>query len=73
MRDLKHPCQSACLVPIPRAAPKILRDVESPSHGFPLRGPDDFLRKGDGRSLLGRNRLRELLKEYPVNRCVLRF
>lgn len=47
-----------------------MRDVAPLEHGFALRGPEDFLKKGDGYDLRTRIRLKELLKRRPVNRWV---
>mmetsp|Transcript_33148 Transcript_33148/g.98656 ORF Transcript_33148/g.98656 Transcript_33148/m.98656 type:complete len:440 (-) Transcript_33148:238-1557(-) len=49
-------------------APTVTRDLEGPRRGFPTRGPDEFLRKGDGRELKARVKLRQLLAVKPVNR-----
>ncbi len=46
-----------------------MRDLESPKHGFALRGPANYLKTGEGHNLKTRVRLKELLKANPINRC----
>eukprot|EP00798_Chlamydomonas_sp_ICE-L_P007378 gene7378-502_t len=72
-RSTEYAGQHGSVSPGPSAqdkspAPKVLRDLDKPQHGFPSRAPDEFLKKGDGRSIQGRNRLTDLLKQHPVNR-----
>lgn len=46
----------------------MLRDYSPSWLGFPLRGPDHYLKQGDGKSLRVRNNLTAWLKRHPVNR-----
>ena len=56
------------LPPPPRAGPRVLRTLAPPNHGFPIRGPEEFVRRGEGLDLRQRMRLKEHLKKFPVNR-----
>ncbi len=53
---------------LPNAVPKILRDYERSKIGFPMKGPDRYLKRGDGCSLAVRVLLKDILKKHPVNR-----
>ncbi|KAF5838610.1 hypothetical protein DUNSADRAFT_2519 [Dunaliella salina] len=48
--------------------PMILRDLDPPRHGFPLRGPDEFLKRREGPDLRLRNSLSKWLARHPVSR-----
>uniref|UniRef100_A0A7S3VMG6 Uncharacterized protein n=1 Tax=Dunaliella tertiolecta TaxID=3047 RepID=A0A7S3VMG6_DUNTE len=48
--------------------PRVLRDLEPSRHGFPLRGPDEFLKRGEGPDLRLRNNLSKWLARHPVSR-----
>ena len=48
--------------------PKVLRAGMENHHGFGLRGPDRYLKSGEGCSLKTRRAIKELLRKQPVNR-----
>ena len=53
---------------LPPIGPAIIRPVSKPQHGFALKGPDRYLKSGEGCSLKTRVAIKELLKKCPVNR-----
>lgn len=50
------------------SGPTVSRDLTKPPHGFALKGPDKYLKSGEGCSLATRRKIRELLQQHPVNR-----
>lgn len=65
-----HACR-ACVRALARAGPVVLRELSPKRHGLAPRGPDQFLRRGQGLELRMRNHLKDFLSTNPVDRWVL--
>ena len=50
------------------SGPTVSRDLAKPPHGFALKGPGKYLKSGEGCSLATRQKMKELLKQHPVNK-----